>query len=249
MRWPWQRLETRESSYTDALVQAIIAQNAGSRTVATATATAAVESAAGIIGRSFAAAEVAGPGPVVEALTPHCLNVVGRALIRKGEFAAYLDVVDGMLRITPASDWDVTGGYDPTDWTYRLNLAGPSRSITRANVRAESVLHVMYSADPETPWRGVGPIQSARIAGRLSAETAQALADEASGPRGYITRRSGQRRPRRHSRIASGRYSRIEGQRRHDGGQPDMARGHGHARRSRRMGTGSHRGAAARRAD
>ena len=186
MKWPWQRLERRESSYTDALVQAIIAQNSGSRTVATATATAAMESAAGIIGRSFAAADVGGPAPVTAALTPARLNMVGRTLIRKGEFAAYLDVVDGLLTITPASDWDVTGGYDPADWTYRLNLAGPSRSITRSNVRGESVLHVMYSADPETPWRGVGPIGAARIAGRLSAETAQALADEASRPRGSL---------------------------------------------------------------
>ena len=160
MKWPWQRLERRESSYTDALVQAIIAQNSGSRTVATATATAAMESAAGIIGRSFAAADVGGPAPVTAALTPARLNMVGRTLIRKGEFAAYLDVVDGLLTITPASDWDVTGGYDPADWTYRLNLAGPSRSITRSNVRGESVLHVMYSADPETPWRGVGPHRS-----------------------------------------------------------------------------------------
>ena len=151
--------------------------------MATATATAVVEAAAGIVGRAFAAAEVRGPGPVVEALTPSMLNIIGRTLIRKGEFAAYLDVMDGMLTISPASDWDVTGRYDPREWRYRLNLAGPSRTMTRANVQAESVLHVQYAADPEIPWRGVGPVQAARIAGRLTAETAQALANEASGPR------------------------------------------------------------------
>ena len=185
MKWPWwQRLERRDSSYTDALIESILANVSGSRATARADATAGVEAAAGIVGRAFAGADVSGPGPVLDALTPHCLNVIGRTLIRKGEFVAYLDVIDGMLAIYPASDWDVWG--DHMDWTYRVNLSGPNRTQTRNNVRAESVLHVMYAADPETPWRGVGPIQAARIAGRLSAETAQALADESSGPRGHL---------------------------------------------------------------
>ena len=42
----------------------------------------------------------------------------------------------------------------------------------------------MYANDPETPWRGVSPLGVAQLAGRLSAETIAALADEASGPRG-----------------------------------------------------------------
>ena len=42
----------------------------------------------------------------------------------------------------------------------------------------------MYATDPETPWRGVGPLGVAQLAGRLSAETIAALADEVSGPRG-----------------------------------------------------------------
>ena len=44
----------------------------------------------------------------------------------------------------------------------------------------------MYAADPHRPWHGVGPIESAQLAGRLSAETAKALADEAGGPRGHL---------------------------------------------------------------
>ena len=40
--------------------------------------------------------------------------------------------------------------------------------------------------NPERPWRGVGPIQSAALAGRLSASTIRMLADEAGGPRGYL---------------------------------------------------------------
>ena len=47
-------------------------------------------------------------------------------------------------------------------------------------------MHIRLQADPEQPWRGVAPLASAAIAGRLSAETMQALADEASGPRGSL---------------------------------------------------------------
>ena len=183
MKWPWQRLERRDSSYTDALIESIMATVSGP-SKARADATAGVEAAAGIVGRAFAGADVSAPGPIAEGLTPHCLNVIGRSLIRRGEFVAYLDVVDGALAIYPASSWDVWG--DHRAWTYRLSLSGPNRTQTRNNVRPESVLHVMYASDPETPWKGIGPLQAARIAGRLSAETAQALADESSGPRGHL---------------------------------------------------------------
>ena len=183
MKWPWQRLERRDSSYTDALIESIMATVSGP-SKARADATAGVEAAAGIVGRAFAAADVKAPAPIAEGLTPHCLNTIGRTLIRRGEFVAHLDVVDGALAIYPASSHDVWG--DHRDWTYRLSLSGPNRTQTRNNVRAESVLHVMFSADPEVPWKGIGPLQAARIAGRLSAETAAALADEASGPRGHL---------------------------------------------------------------
>ena len=39
---------------------------------------------------------------------------------------------------------------------------------------------------PQEPWRGIGPLQAASLAGRLSAETSKALADELSGPRGSL---------------------------------------------------------------
>ena len=68
--------------------------------------------------------------------------------------------------------------------TYELTLAGPDRTSTLYSVGAERVIHIRYAQDPERPWRGVGPIQAAALAGRLSAETLEALGDEASGPRG-----------------------------------------------------------------
>ena len=70
--------------------------------------------------------------------------------------------------------------------SYRLNLAGPSRWTTRPHTPASAVIHVTYSRDPARPWKGVGPIESASLAGRLSAETLAALADESSGARGQL---------------------------------------------------------------
>ena len=48
------------------------------------------------------------------------------------------------------------------------------------------MLHFKYAADPSTPWRGNGPVEVATLAGKLSAETVRALADESSGPVGRL---------------------------------------------------------------
>ena len=181
--WPFQWRETRaDSSYTDALVAAITA-NAGGKSTAFPTATAALEACAGLVGRAFASASIQGaPDHVTEAVSPALLNLAGRALIRRGEILFAIDVFDGELYLRPVSSHDIHGDY--ARWIYRLNLAGPSEQITRDRVPSEGVCHIMYANDPETPWRGVSPLGVAQLAGRLSAETVAALADEASGPRG-----------------------------------------------------------------
>ena len=129
---------------------------------------------------------MSGPPELAGGLTPSLLSMVGRALIRQGEIVLAIDVKDGRVTLTPAADWDVTGGHDPDQWEYRLNLAGPSRFTTRPHTPASAVIHLTYSRDPARPWRGVGPIESASLAGRLSAETLAALADESSGARGQL---------------------------------------------------------------
>ena len=67
-----------------------------------------------------------------------------------------------------------------------VKFGGLSETETHNNVRATSVLHFKYAIDPERPWRGNSPIGVASLAGRLSAETMHALADESSGPRGQL---------------------------------------------------------------
>ena len=184
MRWPWQR-ETRDSSYTDALVSLIVQQSSG-ETLAKPAATGALEASASIIARCFAAADVKGPDAFLAALGPSTLSMIGRALIRQGEIVFSIDNTGGRVRLTPAASWDVEGDADPASWMYRLTIGGPSRTTTLDQVPSEGMVHIKYQSDPSQPWRGVSPLSSAAIAGRLSAETAQALADEASGPRGML---------------------------------------------------------------
>ena len=186
MRWPWQPREDRaDSSYTDALVQAITA-NAGGQTTAFPTATAALEAAAGVVGRAFAAAEVKAPTAMLRALDPACLSMIGRALIRRGEVLFLIRVDGGRVKLLPAASHDIEGDPDPESWTYRLTVGGPERTHTYDHVPAAGVIHLQYSRDPEHPWRGYGPLQVAQLGGRLSSETVAALADESSGPRGQL---------------------------------------------------------------
>ena len=183
--WPFGKLETRQTSYTDTLIAALVSRVAG-KTLAIPGAIGALEACAGTVGRSFMAAEVNARPAVVGALTPQCLEMIGRGLIRRGEAVFQIDSTGGMLRFLPAQSWSVTGGPLPETWEYRLTLGGPSRTLTYDLIPSTSVLHFRYAADPSEPWRGNGPIDVASLTGRLSANTINQLADEASGPVGRL---------------------------------------------------------------
>ena len=201
MRLPWQKLDTldiptevarlvseqleiRESSYTDTLIQAIQRNSQGRvANPANPTATAALETCVGLIGRAFAAAEITGPENIASALTPEFMMMVGRSLIRRGELVCHIDTSTGRLRLFPAQSHNVSGGHNPDGWEYELTLPGPSETTT-LSLPADSVLHLRYAADPELPYRGIGPLQVATLSGVLSAATIKALGDEASGPVG-----------------------------------------------------------------
>ena len=184
--WPFgNKLETRADSLTDTLIAALVGRAQG-KTLAVPSATAALEACAGLTGRGFAAAEVDGPESLTRALTPGCLELIGRSLIRTGELVLLIDTTAGMLRLVPAQTHDVSGGPFPDGWEYTLTLGGPSRTVTYDFVPAASVLHFRYAVDPARPWRGNGPVEVANLAGKLSAETARALAEESSGPVGRL---------------------------------------------------------------
>ena len=183
--WPFTKREQRDSSYTDSLVSLIVQQASG-ETLAKPAATGALEAAASIVARCFAGADVAGPDVFKAALGPSTLSLIGRSLIRNGEVLFAIEVRAGRVELLPAASWDIHGDADPESWRYRLTLGGPSALTTLETVPSQGMIHIRYQADIERPWRGVSPLASAAIAGRLSAETMQALADEVSGPRGTL---------------------------------------------------------------
>ena len=153
-----QPIETRSAAggaggFTDAVTRALIEAAAGTAT-ADASATAALEAAAGCYARAFSVASVTPTTTTTHALTPGCLALIGRDLIRRGESVHLVDVAgDGAVRLVPAGSWDVRGGWRMADWWYRLDLFGPTGNVTRL-VPAAAVLHCKYSVDPARPWFG-----------------------------------------------------------------------------------------------
>ena len=111
--WPFgNKLETRDDSYIDTLIAALVSRAQG-KSLAVPSATAALEACAGTVGRGFVASEVSGPDTLTRALTPGVLELVGRSLIRHGEVVFLIDTTAGMLRLVPAQTHDVSGGPFP----------------------------------------------------------------------------------------------------------------------------------------
>ena len=66
---------------------------------------------------------------------------------------------------------------DPRDWTYFVETNGPTGSEFR-RVPSAAVIHIRYSVDPRSPWRGVAPLGWAKEAAELSASVDQSLRAE-----------------------------------------------------------------------
>ena len=133
----------------------------------------------------MAAAEVAPVTAATRGVDPQFLADVGRRLIRSGDCVYVIEVGPAGVRLFPASDWDVRGGYDPAGWRYRVTLAGPDSTTTRT-VPAAGVIHLRWTASPRQPWRGLSPLQWASETGRLVGALEETLADESGGPRGHV---------------------------------------------------------------
>ena len=58
-----------------------------------------------------------------------------------------------------------------------------SRTLTRTS---EEVLHLRYSYDPGSPWRGVGPLTRARLTAALAANLESGLGNQAAAPTGQL---------------------------------------------------------------
>lgn len=180
MRWPWQKAERREASggYTEIISRLIEAQAAG--TTQQASSTAAMEAAAGLLSRAFASATVDAPDDIAEAVSPRCLALIGRDLVRVGESLHVIRLGD-RLRLVPASTWYWEGGDDPRTWTATATAYGPSGSATW-RVPQSSVIFAAWGAPTARPYHGLGPATWAAETARLNANAERSLADEAGGP-------------------------------------------------------------------
>ena len=178
MWWPFRRREEPSDSdavdgYTNRILDQMETSAAGESS--TRDAVAAVEIAASMIGRAFASAE---PKPAHPLLSPGYLELLGRALVLRGELVSVLEIVDGELRLFPASSWDITGGADPMSWKYRVDLPGPSRTRTTRRLAAEQVIHCRVNVLPSEPWRGRSPLEHAKLSVELLRRIEQNLTAE-----------------------------------------------------------------------
>lgn len=180
--WPFSRkTEQRQAGggYSDAILNELLRAAGGE--VAIATATAAVEAAAGYWARALAGARVSHP-----AVTPAYLASVGREIVRRGEALHEIQVdAAGQVQLIPVAHWDVWGAPDRAGWWYNATVNGPSTSAVRP-LPGAAVVHQVYATDPLAPWRGVSPLRYAGLTGELLATLERKLADEAGGPVGSL---------------------------------------------------------------
>ena len=182
------RREYRDTSrtYTSDRLAAISAASASGPS-AIATATAAVEIAAGVWGRALSIAIVSPRTARTRAITPSLLELAGRAMARRGEVVFDLEVdAGGALALLPCAAFNVLiGSPDQATWIYALQLPGPSSTVTRYRPR-DGVVHLQYGRDATRPWQGRAPWQTAQLSGALLAGVERQLAGEAESASGYI---------------------------------------------------------------
>ena len=182
--WPFRKRQTekRESlPFTDAVVAALAAQ-AGGQSVGDPSAIAALESAVALYTAAFRAARLS---PAVPALSPSCMSLIARDLIRRGENVHQIMIDRDAIHLQPIGSWDIRGGPRESSWWYRCDRFGPSGNLTEL-VPAASVLHVRYAVDAARPWYGISPLGWARATGTLAANLETRLGEEAGGPVGHV---------------------------------------------------------------
>ena len=178
MMWPFtarKNIEKR-SDYTSTILDAVF-QNATAES-GNAGQTAALECAAGYVGRSLAAATVE-PQSAAELLTPYVLNQAGRTIIRHG---AALWIDDGSY-LSEGSYWNFLEGatYDRSGWVAQVTDAGPSGTRTR-NLPYSRLIFVQWGNNAAVPWTNHGPLQSASLTGKLAANSERSLVHDTNTP-------------------------------------------------------------------
>ena len=177
------RAPVERRNYTQFRIDAAVADAAGA--AVRGAAFGAVEVAAGMYARAFAAAEVEPAGARTAALTPALLSSLARRLATGGESLHAIEVDGGRVELREASSWDVRGGPAPDGWRYTVTTSGPS-STTTETIPAAGVVHVRYATRPGEPWRGRPPLSFAEDSRALAAALELRLGQELAGPVGRL---------------------------------------------------------------
>ena len=180
--FPW---ETEKRSYTNLRIAEVEAVARGGGLIS-ASATDALETAAGFYAAAFASAKVVGSQRAMAAISPPVLSEIGRDLITEGESAWLVRVARGSLHLVRSSYQTVYGGFDEADWYYQLNLPAPSSGLQTVFSESANVIHPKYSVDRSRPWRGIGPLGHAFQSGKLLAALENLLSTEAAATSGYL---------------------------------------------------------------
>ena len=185
MTWPWsRRTEKRAGSVTDSVIAELQRRAAGGSS-GDPSLCAAVQTAAGIWARSFAAAAVSPASGTAAAVSPAVLHMIGRDLVLTGQSVLQFGVMPGGPMLRRPAEYDLTGSPDPETWRYSLRYIGPSRDSTAPGTVAD-VVHIRLNEDARAPHCGVSPILAAADTAGALAGLERALRLEASASSGYV---------------------------------------------------------------
>ena len=191
LRVPWSRSAKTESrsqagagGYADAINRLL--ENSAAGQEANIASTAAVEAAAGTLGRTLSDATVKTESALARSvITPGFLRFIGRQLVTVGETMHYIDYRNGVLSLIPCASWNwenPIGDARAAAWRCRITYFGPSSSVTKV-VPAESVVFNTWGvAAAGVPYRGASPLAGAYLTAKLAAEAERSIGDELAGP-------------------------------------------------------------------
>ena len=179
--WPFNKTEKR--NFTVSYIERMVA--AAENPSLDAASTSAAVIASGTLGRCFSAASVE-PNLQSTGLNSSVLDTIGRNFVLRGESLWYMDAKNGGLVLYQASSWDVIGdGPDETEWTYNIQLPGPTAN-TQRKVSSGDVLHFRINCNAATPHKGQSPLALSGHSAALLAAAESSLANELSGPVGQL---------------------------------------------------------------
>ena len=188
MMWPLSLLqsdpvETRQQSFGDAISDYALAVASGE--VHDASTTATIESCLGLYSRGLALARVQPDTIRTRGLTPALLAYVGRHMMRSGEAAFVLEVMDGVLRYIPCVIVYLNGDFDESTWEYRVALNGPT-SVIHRTYPASRIVNAKYAVSASSPYRGLSPLQLASTSVSFHRNLEQRMREESTATSGYL---------------------------------------------------------------